>query len=68
MEKVLIDIEKDYLTLDKYKMGQNDPLNSVYNTQGDKLGDLIDSYGEKDLHVCIFRRIANHNGWWKSLP
>ena len=47
--KVLIDVEKDYLTLDKYKMGQTDPLNSVYNTQGDKLGDLIDSYGENTL-------------------
>ena len=47
--KVLIDLERSYLTQDKYKANQTDPLDAVYNTQGDKLGDLIDGYGQNVL-------------------
>ena len=44
--KLLVDLENSHLTLDKYKAGQDDPLNAVYNVDGDKLGGLIGGYGE----------------------
>lgn len=43
---VLMDLERSYLDDPTYQMGQDDPANAAYDTEGNTLGDLIVDFGE----------------------
>jgi len=46
---VMMDLERSYLDDPAYQMGQTNPADAVYDSQGSTLGDLIVDFGETEI-------------------
>jgi len=57
--RAMIDLEPEYLADSKYQMGQGDVLNTVFDSAGNKLSDLITGFGTTSVIKTVYSANAD---------
>lgn len=57
--RLMVDLEKDYLNFTEFQYGQGDVLNTVIDNAGTKFGDLIDGFGTTQVVKTIWSANAD---------